>query len=133
MAQDSSGQRDAAHGREEMLMSATHPDRAVRKTGPATESDTGAAGRAQLRKNSQLTLPAAVRQALHIEEGDEVEFQMTAAGEVVLRGLTTIPADQRWFWTEQWQAGEREASEQIARGEVTTHESVDDMFAHLAD
>jgi AbrB family looped-hinge helix DNA binding protein len=108
------------------------PPRETRKAVTMTEGH-AVAGRAQLRKNSQLTLPATVRQALHIEEGDEVEFQVTASGEVVLRGLTTIPADQRWFWTEQWQAGEREASEQIARGEVTIHDSVDDMFAHLTD
>ena len=88
-------------------------------------------GRAQLRKNSQLTLPSAVRDALHVEEGDEVEFQVTASGEVVLRGLTTIPAEQRWFWTREWEAGEREASEQIRRGEGTEHDSVDAMFAHL--
>jgi antitoxin PrlF len=99
---------------------------------PAEEA-TSVAGRAQLRKNSQLTLPPAVRQALHIEEGDDVEFQINASGEVVLRGLTTIPADQRWFWTREWQAGEREASEQIARGEGTSHDSVDAMFAHLDD
>jgi bifunctional DNA-binding transcriptional regulator/antitoxin component of YhaV-PrlF toxin-antitoxin module len=29
-----------------------------------------AVGRAQLRKNSQITLPVEVRRALHIEEGD---------------------------------------------------------------
>jgi|SRR4051812_9697299 antitoxin PrlF len=90
-----------------------------------------AVGRAQLRKNSQITLPAEVRRALHIEEGDEVEFRVSETGEVVLRGLTVIPAEQRWFWTEEWQAGEREASEQIARGEVTTHGDVDAMFDDL--
>jgi bifunctional DNA-binding transcriptional regulator/antitoxin component of YhaV-PrlF toxin-antitoxin module len=68
---------------------------------------------------------------LHIEEGDEVEFQVRESGEVVLRGLTTVPADQRWFWTEQWQAGEREASEQIQHGEVTQHGDVDDFFRDL--
>jgi antitoxin PrlF len=88
-------------------------------------------GRSVLRKNAQLTVPAQVRATLHIEEGDEVEFQVTESGEVMLRGMTSIPADQRWFWTEQWQAGEREASEQIARGEVTHHDDVDDLFNDL--
>jgi antitoxin PrlF len=89
------------------------------------------ATRAQLRKNSQLTLPAEVRKALHIEEGDEVEFSVSDTGEVMLRGMAMVPADQRWFWTEEWQAGEREASEQIARGEITTFDDVDAFFAHL--
>lgn len=96
------------------------------------EAGRSVAARAYLRKNAQLTVPAQVRAALHIEEGDEVEFQVTDSGEVVLRGMTSIPTDQRWFWTEQWQAGEREASEQIARGEATHHGDVDDFFNDLA-
>jgi antitoxin PrlF len=107
---------------EEAVMSTKHAARGARVI-----------GRAQVRKNSQITLPAEVRRALHIEEGDEVEFRVSDTGEVVLRGLTVVPADQRWFWSEQWQAGEREASEQIARGEVTTHGDVDEMFGDLQD
>jgi antitoxin PrlF len=87
--------------------------------------------RATVRKKSQLTLPAEVRAALHVVEGDEVEFTVTETGQVLLRGLAVIPAEQRWFWTEEWQAGEREASEQIAAGNLTTHEDVDALFDTL--
>lgn len=90
-----------------------------------------ALGRAQLRENGQVTLPAQVRRALHIEKGDEVEFRVTESGEVVLRGMTVVPAEQRWFWTQEWQAGEREASAQIRGGEITTHEDVDGFFTDL--
>ena len=41
------------------------------------------------------------------------------AGQVTMLGLKSIPAEQSWFWTEPWQAGEREASEQVAAGEGT--------------
>jgi hypothetical protein len=34
-----------------------------------------------------------------------------------MRGLKSIPAEQAWFWTDAWQAGEREAGEQLAAGE----------------
>jgi len=57
-----------------------------------------------------------VRDALHVEEGDDVTF-VIEAGQVTIRGLKSIPADQAWFWTDGWQAGEREASEQLAAGE----------------
>lgn len=87
--------------------------------------------RATLRKNSQLTVPAEVRQALDVAEGDEVEFTISENGDVVLRGMTVIPTDQRWFWTPEWQAGEREASEQAARGEGVAHADADAMFDHL--
>lgn len=78
-----------------------------------------------------MTLPAEVREALHVDEGDELEFAVGDDGTVRVRGLATIDADQRWFWTEQWQAGEREASEEIASGELEVFDDVEDMFAAL--
>lgn len=86
--------------------------------------------RAQLRRKGQLTVPLQVRRALHLSEGDEVEFTVHADGEVTLRGMTVIPTDQRWFWTEEWQAGEREASAEIAEGNLQVY---DDMAALFAD
>ncbi|MEV7971265.1 AbrB/MazE/SpoVT family DNA-binding domain-containing protein [Sphaerisporangium sp. NPDC088356] len=87
--------------------------------------------RTTLRRKGQLTLPPEVRQALNIDTGDEVEFDIIEPGVVVLRGLKMIPADQAWFWTESWNAGEREASKDIANDRVTLHKTVDDMFDHL--
>jgi antitoxin PrlF len=87
--------------------------------------------RARLRHKGQVTLPSEVRDALHVGEGDEVEFTVTDSGEVVLRGMTSVPADQRWFWTKEWQEGEREASVQIAEGQTTFHPDAEAMFADL--
>lgn len=42
-----------------------------------------------------------------------------------------MASDQAWYWTDEWQAGEREASRQIAVGETTFHDDVDAMFDHL--
>lgn len=88
---------------------------------------------ASVRDKGQLTLPAGVREALGVSPGDELEFEINDAGVVEVHGLRKIRTDQAWFWTERWQAGEREASEDIAAGRTTSHEDVDDMFAHLAD
>lgn len=88
-------------------------------------------GRAHVRRKSQLTLPSEVRQALHVEEGDEVEFHVRDDGEVVLRGMTSIPADQRWFWTAEWQDGERAASAEIAAGGLPVYDDAEAMFAAL--
>lgn len=90
----------------------------------------GIHARAQLRQKYQLTLPPQVRDALHLVEGDEVEFTVHADGQVTLRGMTSIPSDQRWFWTEEWQAGERESSKQIVAGDLEVY---DDMATLLAD
>jgi antitoxin PrlF len=87
--------------------------------------------RVKVRPKAQLTLPEEIRRALHIGEGDEVEFAVHDDGTITVRGYVSIPTDQAWFFTPQWLAGEREADEEIAAGRGTEHESADDMFAHL--
>ena len=87
--------------------------------------------RAQVRKKNLVTIPREVRDALGLREGDEVEFTVHPDGEVTLRGMTVIPLDQRWFWEPEWQAGEREASAQIAAGETTVDYSTDEFLAAL--
>lgn len=88
--------------------------------------------RATMRPKGQLTLPAEVRAALGIEEGDEVEFSALEDGTVIVRGLKMVPADQAWFWTPSWQSGEREASEQVSVGRVSRDLSTEDFLSSLA-
>jgi antitoxin PrlF len=64
-----------------------------------------------------------VRAALHVEEGDDLEFTVDERGHVSVRGLRLVPTDQAWFWADAWQQGEREASAQIAAGRLKTFES----------
>jgi hypothetical protein len=42
-----------------------------------------------------------------------------------------IPDDQAWFWSPEWQAGEREVDEQLARGECEAFDSMEDAIAYL--
>lgn len=86
--------------------------------------------RARLRPKGQVTLPASVREALHIDTGDDVAFEVKN-GMVTLVGLKAMPADQAWFWTDEWQAGEHEADQEIGAGEGTIHKSADAMFDAL--
>jgi hypothetical protein len=44
----------------------------------------------------------------------------------------TGPADQAWFWTPEWQAGEREATAQIAAGDVEVFDTIEALLNHLA-
>jgi len=60
-----------------------------------------------------------------------VEFTVTESGEVVLRGMTSVPADHAWFWAEQWQEGERKAAAQIAAGHAEVYADAESMFADL--
>lgn len=45
--------------------------------------------------------------------------------------LIAIDSSQSWFWTEEWQAGEREVDAHIAAGEIEEFDSIDDMFDAL--
>jgi hypothetical protein len=64
---------------------------------------------------------------------DELPDAALEGAAVLLRGIIDGPIDpaQAWFWTPQWQAGEREADEQIAAGEGTVHRGTEDFIAHL--
>jgi antitoxin PrlF len=87
--------------------------------------------RATIRSKAQLTLPDGIRRALHVGEGDEVEFAVHEDGIATIRGCASIPTHQAWFFTPEWLAGEQKADEDIAAGRGTVHESAEDMFAHL--
>ena len=42
-----------------------------------------------------------------------------------------IDVSQAWFWSEGWQAGEREVDEYIRNGEVEEFDSLEDFFDSL--
>jgi antitoxin PrlF len=86
---------------------------------------------AMMRAKRQLTIPARIRRAVHLEEGDGVEFNIVVGG-ILLRPKKMADAAQAWFWTEEWQAGEREASADNAAGWVTRYDSDDDLVAALS-
>ncbi len=71
--------------------------------------------RTTLRAKGQLTLPEEIRAAARLEEGDLFEAEITDEG-ILLRPQKVIDATQAWFWTPEWQAGEREADAQEAAG-----------------
>src|ERR1700726_4815560 len=78
--------------------------------------------RTTLRAKGQLTLPDDIRKAAHLEEGDLLDAQLTADG-ILLRPQKLIDATQAWFWSPEWQAGEREADADRAAGRGETFES----------
>lgn len=83
-----------------------------------------------VRKNAQITLPAGIRKKAHIEEGDILEAEVRG-DEIVLKPKKLIDKSQAWFWTEEWQKGEREADEDIAAGRVKTFDNVEDFVKDL--
>ena len=66
-----------------------------------------------------ITIPAAVRKMVGISPGDMLRVAMSAeTGTVTLTPQVIVDRDQAWYWTPEWQKGEREADEDIAAGRV---------------
>jgi len=86
--------------------------------------------RTTLRAKGQLTLPEEIRAAARLEEGDLFEAEITDEG-ILLRPQKVIDATQAWFWTAEWQAGEREADSQEAVGVGETFNSGDEFLDAL--
>jgi bifunctional DNA-binding transcriptional regulator/antitoxin component of YhaV-PrlF toxin-antitoxin module len=85
-----------------------------------------------LQGRGTLALPADVRRRHRLDEpGAQVEVVERADGVIELHPHVPVPADQAWFWTERWQAREREADAHVAAGEVATHDSADGFLTHL--
>ncbi|MFO7531789.1 MAG: hypothetical protein R6W93_04955 [Candidatus Limnocylindrales bacterium] len=79
-----------------------------------------------------IALPADLRRRHHLDEpGAQVQIIEHEDGTLELQPMLPISADQRWFWTERWQAMEREADEDIAAGRVLSFDDVDAFIAHL--
>jgi antitoxin PrlF len=95
------------------------------------ESQPRFSARARVRPKAQLTLPEEIRRALHVGEGDEVEFSVHADGTITVRGYVSVPSDQAWFFTREGLAAKQQVDDDIAAGRGKLHESGDAMFAHL--
>ena len=79
----------------------------------------------------QITIPEEIFETLELVDGDQVEVQ-AREGVIYLIPQKLIPEDQSWFWTEEWQAKEREADEAVARGELSgPFESAAELTRHL--
>jgi AbrB family looped-hinge helix DNA binding protein len=81
-------------------------------------------------RHGQITLPASVRKQLGVEEGDIIEI------EVVDDRATLVPKKlvdkgQAYFWTREWQEGEREAETDIKSGRVRVYDSAKELIQEL--
>ena len=87
-----------------------------------------------VQKRGVISLPPALRRRHHLDEpGAQVEVAERDDGVIELRPTVAVPADQRWFWTERWQAMERQADADVAAGRVAQFDTADDLLADLDD
>ena len=79
-----------------------------------------------------VALPVSLRRRLHLDEpGAQLQIIERDDGRVELRPVLPVPADQRWFWMDRWEAMEREVDEHVAAGRVTVVDGPDALLEHL--
>jgi antitoxin PrlF len=83
-----------------------------------------------IRNKGQVTIPADVRRALHLEEGDPVEVEVVEAG-ILLKPQKVIDATQAWFWSSGWQERIGRSVEQVEAGEGERFETDEEFLAAL--
>ena len=84
-----------------------------------------------LRPNGQITLPAELRKQVSAKAGDIFMAEVKEDDAIVLRRKHLVDASQAYFWSEDWQRGEREAQEDIRRGRVGRFRKAKDLITDL--
>lgn len=87
-----------------------------------------------VQRRGLLALPASLRRRLRLDaENAQVQLIEHDDGRVELVPVVAVPADQAWFWTDRWQAMEREADADIEAGRVAVVEGIEGLISHLDD
>ena len=81
----------------------------------------------KLGTNFQIAIPKAVVKTLHLQKNDYLDVQIIAGG-VYLKPHVTIPKDQMYFHTPEWQKDEKEAEEDIKAGRVIETKNLKELF-----
>ena len=71
----------------------------------------------RLRSDGRVTIPKPLRHAVGLCEGDELGTEVAGDG-ILLRPRQPRDPEQWWYWTEEWQAKEREMEVDLARGQA---------------
>jgi bifunctional DNA-binding transcriptional regulator/antitoxin component of YhaV-PrlF toxin-antitoxin module len=85
-----------------------------------------------IQSRGTVALPADLRRRLHLDQADaQIKLIEREDGRIELVPVVAVPADQAWFWTDRWQAMEREADADITAGRVVVVDGADELIAHL--
>jgi AbrB family looped-hinge helix DNA binding protein len=86
---------------------------------------------AKLTSSGQVSLPKEIRKKANMQAGDFVEVELDGEGHIILTPKKLVDSSQAYFWTEEWQQGEREADEDIKAGRVKTFDTADEAIKYL--
>jgi AbrB family looped-hinge helix DNA binding protein len=84
----------------------------------------------QLREKSQITIPKDLIKKLNLKTGDNIEINIEN-DKIIIKPVVFIPKDQAWFWSKEWQQGEKQAEKDIENGKLKKFNSPQELFEDL--
>jgi len=85
----------------------------------------------QIGRDGRITLPNSLRRKAGLTAGDLLQVEITADGCILLTPVVAVKRSQVYFWTKRWQAGEREAEEDLCNKRYETFTDIEDMISDL--
>lgn len=80
----------------------------------------------------QVSIPKKIMEALNLQPGDEVEFEVEGnTARMIPFKTIKIPRDQAWFWTPEWQEMEKEADHELATGQYRDFDKLEELLKDL--
>lgn len=83
-----------------------------------------------LKSKSQVTIPKPIVEQLNLKPGDKLEFTMEE-DRIIIKPVVIIDRAQAWFYTSEWQEGEKKVDKQIKEGKIHSTESLDALYKKL--
>ena len=77
-------------------------------------------------RNGQLTIPANIRTALHLKDGDFVRVNIED-NRVIVTPVSVIDQDQSYFQSPKWQKSIQESEKAIKNGKSTKYSSAQQL------
>lgn len=85
-----------------------------------------------VRGRGEIVLPADIRRRHHLDRpGAQVEVIEREDGVIELHPQVAVPADQAWFWTAEWQRGERRVDDHVKAGKVAVSKDIDHFIRDI--
>ncbi len=84
----------------------------------------------KVKNKYQIVIPEDVRKKLKVEIGDTLEIE-EKNGVLVIRPVMVIEKSQAYFWTDEWQKGEKDAEAAKEKGRFRDFKKADEAIKWL--
>ncbi len=84
----------------------------------------------KVKSKYQIVIPEDVRKKLKVEIGDNLDIE-EKNGVLIVKPVMVIEKAQAYFWTDEWQSGEKEAEEAKKKGKFRDFKKAEEAIKWL--